>query len=189
MARDLHICSFATVWCDRVPRLCGLVSLTDRLQKAMEEHCNDEWLENLDRDPFAFVRKVLLKPVAARDRLQTGMEGLHSVAPMSAIVCGLGATWLARRCEGVGGLCRFRFTAAHDYMPRLCGLFSLNYRLQGAMKEHNSGWLKNMHRCQKFVELLKSHQVADAKYWSLVAFFVFQLDGQDCVAGLTGSVA
>ena len=40
----------------------------------MEEHCSDEWLENQDRDPFAFVRKVMLpmKHVAARERLQTG---------------------------------------------------------------------------------------------------------------------
>ena len=112
---------------------------------------------NQDRDPFAFVRKVMLpmKHVAARERLQTGMEGLNSVAPMPAIVCGWGATWLALRCERVGGLCRCRFTAAwHDYMPRLCGLVSLNYRLQEAMKEHNSEWLKNMYRCQKLVELL-----------------------------------
>ena len=76
-ARDLRICSFTTVWCDRVPRLCGLASLMDRLQKPMEEHCK---LENQDRDPFAFVRKVMLlmKHVAARERLQAGMEGLNS---------------------------------------------------------------------------------------------------------------
>ena len=78
-----------------------------------------------------------------------------SVVPMPARVCGWGATWLALRCEGVGGLCRCRFTAERrDYMPRLCGLVSLNYRLQEAMKERNSEWLKNMCRCQKFVELL-----------------------------------